>query len=61
MASFGCWDIGLELPGGWRSSQKASAAVTQARERILKISPSWPWKDAFPACWPRLCALRAPL
>ena len=31
-----------------------------ARERILKISPSWPWKDAFLACWHRLCALPAP-
>jgi Transposase DDE domain group 1 len=31
-----------------------------ARERILKISPSWPWKDAFLTCWQRLCALRAP-
>jgi hypothetical protein len=31
-----------------------------ARERILKISPSWPWKDAFLACWQRLCALPAP-
>ena len=31
-----------------------------ARERILKISPSWPWKDAFLACRHRLCALPAP-
>jgi Transposase DDE domain group 1 len=31
-----------------------------ARERILKISPGWPWKDAFLACWRRLCALPAP-
>jgi hypothetical protein len=31
-----------------------------ARERILKISPSWPWKDAFLTCWHRLCALPAP-
>jgi hypothetical protein len=31
-----------------------------ARERILKISPSWPWKDAFLACWQRLSALPAP-
>ena len=31
-----------------------------ARERILKISPGWPWKDAFLACWQRLCALPAP-
>ncbi len=31
-----------------------------ARQRTLKISPSWPWKDAFLACWHRLCALPAP-
>ena len=31
-----------------------------ARQRILKISPDWPWKDAFLTCWRRLCALPAP-
>jgi hypothetical protein len=31
-----------------------------ARQRILKISPDWPWKDAFLTCWQRLCALPAP-
>jgi hypothetical protein len=31
-----------------------------ARERVLKISPSWPWKDAFLTCWQRLCTLPAP-
>jgi len=31
-----------------------------ARQRILKLSPDWPWKDAFLACWQRLCALPAP-
>jgi hypothetical protein len=31
-----------------------------ARKRVLKISPDWPWKDAFLACWHRLCALPAP-
>ena len=31
-----------------------------ARERILKISPGWPWTDAFLTCWQRLCALPAP-
>jgi hypothetical protein len=34
MASSGRWDIGLELPGGWRSSQEASAAVTQALSQL---------------------------
>src|SRR6266702_1418664 len=31
-----------------------------ARARVLKISRTWPWKDAFLACWRRLCALPAP-
>jgi Transposase DDE domain group 1 len=32
-----------------------------ARGRILKISLDWPWKEAFLACWQRLCALPAPI
>ena len=31
-----------------------------ARQRTFKISPDWPWKDAFLTCWHRLCALPAP-
>ncbi len=34
--------------------------VRHARTRTLKISRTWPWKDAFLACWQRLCALPAP-
>jgi hypothetical protein len=34
--------------------------VRHARKRILKISPDWPWKDAFITCWNRLCMLPAP-
>jgi hypothetical protein len=34
--------------------------VRHARARELKISCTWPWKDAFLACWQRLCALPAP-
>jgi hypothetical protein len=34
--------------------------VRHARARTLKISRTWPWKDAFLACWQRLCALPAP-
>src|SRR5439155_6427016 len=30
-----------------------------ARQRILKISPGWPWTEAFLTCWQRLCALSA--
>jgi hypothetical protein len=31
-----------------------------ARQRTLKISPGWPWAQAFLTCWQRLCALPAP-
>ena len=31
-----------------------------ARQRVLAISTDWPWKEAFLACWQRLCALPAP-
>ncbi|MGO9082032.1 MAG: IS1380 family transposase [Streptosporangiaceae bacterium] len=31
-----------------------------ARQRILKISPDWPWKETFLTCWQRLCALPPP-
>jgi hypothetical protein len=34
--------------------------VRHARRRVLKISPDWPWAEAFIACWNRLCALPAP-
>ncbi|GAA3442057.1 IS1380 family transposase [Planomonospora venezuelensis] len=34
--------------------------VKHARQRILKISGTWPWKQAFLTCWARLCALPAP-
>src|SRR5882757_2700075 len=34
--------------------------VRHARQRVLKISRTWPWKEAFLVCWQRLCALPAP-
>jgi hypothetical protein len=34
--------------------------VRHARARVLKISTTWPWKDAFLVCWQRLCALPEP-
>jgi hypothetical protein len=34
--------------------------VRHARQRILKISPDWPWAAAFLACWQRLCDMPAP-
>jgi hypothetical protein len=33
--------------------------VRHARKRVLKISRTWPWKEAFTTCWQRLCALPA--
>ncbi len=34
--------------------------VRHARKRVLKISATWPWKEAFTTCWQRLCVLPAP-
>ena len=34
--------------------------IQHARQRILKISATWPWKEAFTTCWQRLTALSAP-
>jgi hypothetical protein len=34
--------------------------AAHARQRTLALSASWPWKEAFPTCWQRLCALPAP-
>ena len=36
-----------------------ASRITPA-QRVLKISPDWPWKEAFLTCWQRLCALPAP-
>lgn len=34
--------------------------VSHARQRTLKISSTWPWKDAFLTCWQRLSTLPQP-
>jgi hypothetical protein len=34
--------------------------AVHARQRFLKISPGWPWKEAFLSCWQRLYALPTP-
>jgi hypothetical protein len=56
----------------WRQFLRAQAAgiltidflhvdlVRHARARLLKISRTWPWKEAFLTCWQRLCTLPAP-
>ena len=33
--------------------------VRHARRRVLRISATWPWKEAFTTCWQRLTALPA--
>ncbi len=38
----------------------AGKLVRHTRARVLKISRTWPWKEAFLTCWQRLCALPAP-
>jgi hypothetical protein len=44
----------------YRAWHLPARLVHHARQRILKISPDWPWKAAFLTCWQRLCALPAP-
>ena len=34
--------------------------VEHTRRRTLKISPTWPWAEAFTTCWNRLGTLPAP-
>jgi hypothetical protein len=45
----------------YRVSHIPARLARHARERVLKISPDWPWKDAFLTCWHRLRALPAPV
>jgi hypothetical protein len=34
--------------------------VRHARQRVLKLSRTWPWREAFLTCWQRLCAMPEP-
>ena len=34
--------------------------ASHGRQRTLKMSPAWPWKEAFLTCWTRLRVLPAP-
>ena len=45
---------------GYRVLSLPTRLVRHVRARVLKISRTWPWKEAFLACWQRLCALPAP-
>ena len=59
---YDCDDLKDAEPGTlrYRLLSLPARLVRHARARVLKISRTWPWKDAFLACWLRLCALPAP-
>ena len=59
---YDCDDLKDAEPGTlrYRFLSLPARLVRHARARVLKISRTWPWKDAFLACWQRLCALPAP-
>jgi hypothetical protein len=59
---YDCDDLKDAEPGTLRYRLWALPArlVRHARARVLKISRTWPWTDAFLTCWQRLCALPAP-
>jgi hypothetical protein len=58
--------VRLRQPQGRRAGRAASGwhlpvrLARHARARVLKISRTWPWEDAFLACWQRLRALPEP-
>ena len=58
---YDCDDLKNAEPGTlrYRLLSLPSRLVRHARARVLKISRTWPWKEAFLACWERLCALPA--
>ena len=58
---YDCDDLKDAEPGTlrYRLLSLPARLVRHARARVLKISRTWPWKEAFLACWERLCALPA--
>ena len=59
---YDCDDLKNAEPGTlrYRLPSLPARLVRHARARVLKISRTWPWKEAFLACWQLLCALPAP-
>jgi hypothetical protein len=59
---YDCDDLKDAEPGTlrYRLLSLPARLVRHARARVLKISRTWPWKEAFLTCWQRLCALPAP-
>jgi Transposase DDE domain group 1 len=59
---YDCDDLKDAEPGTLRYRLWALPArlARHARQRVLKLSRTWPWKQAFLTCWQRLCALPEP-
>ena len=59
---YDCADLKDAEPGTlrYRLLSLPARLVRHARARVLKISQTWPWREAFLTCWQRLCALPAP-
>jgi hypothetical protein len=57
---YDCHDVKDAEPDTLRLLSLPARLVRHARVRVLKISRTWPWKEAFTTCWQRLCALPAP-
>ena len=59
---YDCADLRDAEPGTlrYRLLSLPARLVRHARARVLKISRTWPWREAFLTCWQRLCALPAP-
>ena len=58
---YNCDDLKDAEPGTLRRLLSLPARpVRHVRARVLKINQTWPWKDAFLACWQWLCALPGP-
>ena len=59
---YGCEDLKEAEPDTLsdRLLSLPARLVRRARALGLKISCTWPWKEAFLTCWQPLCALPAP-
>ena len=53
-------DLAHAEPDTLRPVHLPARLVRHARKRVLNISRTWPWKQAFLTRWQRLCALPAP-
>lgn len=54
-------DLAHAEPDTLRPVHLPARLVRHARKRVLNISRTWPWKQAFLTRWQRLCALPAPI